>query len=47
MPSAYTQNYYHAVFSTKNRANVITPELETRLHPFIGGILREIGRAHV
>jgi REP element-mobilizing transposase RayT len=42
MPSAYTQNSYHAVFSTKHRAGFITPELESRLYPFIGGILRDL-----
>src|SRR5436190_18299859 len=42
MPSAYTQNFYHAVFSTKHRANLITPDLELRLFPFIGGIVRDL-----
>jgi len=42
MPTAYTQNFYHAVFSTKHRANFITPELEQRLFPFIGGIVRDL-----
>jgi REP element-mobilizing transposase RayT len=42
MPSAWTQNYYHTVFSTKQRQNSITPELKERLYPFIGGILREL-----
>lgn len=42
MPSAYTQNYYHAVFSTKLRAKLITPELEPRLYAFIGGIVRDL-----
>jgi REP element-mobilizing transposase RayT len=42
MPSAYTQNFYHVVFSTKHRANLITPNLETRLYPFIGGIVRDL-----
>lgn len=42
MPSAYTQNYYHAIFSTKGRANLIAPELEARLYPFLGGILRDL-----
>ncbi len=42
MPSAWTQNFYHTVFSTKGRANIITPDLETRLHPFIGGIVRDL-----
>jgi putative transposase len=42
MPSAFTQNFYHTVFSTQHRANLITPELETRLYPFLGGILRDL-----
>jgi len=42
MPSAWTQNYYHTVFSTKQRANLITPDLETRLYPFMGGIVRDL-----
>jgi putative transposase len=42
MPSAYTQNFYHTVFSTKHRENLITPDLETRLFPFIGGIVRDL-----
>ncbi|MFH1749221.1 MAG: IS200/IS605 family transposase [Planctomycetota bacterium] len=42
MPSAWTQNFYHAVFSTKQRAGLITPELEARLYPFIGGIVRDM-----
>ena len=42
MPSAWTQNFYHTVFSTKSRLNLITPELESRLYPFIGGILRDL-----
>ena len=42
MPSAYTQNYYHAVFSTRHRTPSITPELESRLYPFFGGIVRDL-----
>ena len=42
MPSAFTQNFYHTVFSTKHRANLITPDLEQRLFPFIGGIVRDL-----
>lgn len=42
MPSSWTQNIYHAVFSTKHRISAITPEIEMRLHPFIGGILKEL-----
>jgi REP element-mobilizing transposase RayT len=42
MPTAYTQNDYHVVFSTKNRASLIDPDLEARLYPFLGGILRDL-----
>lgn len=42
MPSSWTQNIYHAVFSTKHRRATIAPEVEERLHPFIGGILKEL-----
>ena len=42
MPSAWTQNFYHTVFSTKQRASLITPELEARLYPFLGGIVRDL-----
>ncbi len=42
MPSAYTQNFYHLVFSTQHRQPLITLDLESRLFPFIGGILRDL-----
>jgi putative transposase len=42
MPSAYTQNYYHTVFSTKFREPLINPDLEARLYPFLGGIVRDL-----
>lgn len=42
MPSAYTQNFYHTVFSTKHRAMLIIPDLEEHLYPFMGGILRDL-----
>lgn len=43
MPGAWTQNFYHAVFSTKDRAEFIHPDFEARLYPFMGGILRDLG----
>ena len=43
MPNTFTQNFYHAVFSTRNRANLITPDMESVLYPFIGGIVRDLG----
>jgi REP element-mobilizing transposase RayT len=42
MPSAWTQNFYHTVFSTRQRARLITPDLEARLYPFLGGIVRDL-----
>jgi REP element-mobilizing transposase RayT len=43
MSSSWTQNLYHAVFSTKHRLPAISPEVEERLYPFIGGILKDLG----
>ncbi len=31
--------YYHVVFSTKNRIDLIRPEIEDELYAYIGGIL--------
>ena len=42
MPSSWTQNIYHAVFSTKHRLPTIAPELQERLPPFMGGILKDL-----
>ncbi|HEX2838765.1 MAG TPA: IS200/IS605 family transposase [Phycisphaerales bacterium] len=42
MPRAFTQNFYHMVFSTKRRMEFITPEIEVRLYAFMGGILRDL-----
>jgi len=37
---SYIASYFHCVFSTKDRQRIITPELQERLWPFIGGIAR-------
>lgn len=42
MPSSWTQNFYHAVFSTKKRVETISPKVEERLYPFMGGILKDL-----
>jgi putative transposase len=42
MPTAWTQLYIHLIFSTKLREPLITPQLETDLHPFLGGIVRDL-----
>jgi putative transposase len=41
MPHSYVCNLMHCVFSTKDRFPLISPELESRLWPYIGGIARE------
>ena len=43
MPTSWTQNLYHAVFATERRGEIISPELQERLFPFIGGILKDLG----
>src|SRR5438874_997358 len=40
MPGTYSKLLYHFVFSTKHRAEVITPMIEPRLHEYMGGIIR-------
>ena len=40
MGHTYTALHYHVVFSTKNRVPSITAEVQTRLHEYIGGIVR-------
>ena len=42
MPSSWTQNYYHLVFSTKGREPLISAELKSRLYPFFGGIAKDL-----
>ena len=41
MPHSYVSNLMHCVFSTNERLPLITPELESRLWPYLGGIARE------
>ena len=43
MPDSYTNLLYHVVFSTKDRRPLITPEYETQLYDYIGGIVRSVG----
>ena len=40
MAHSYVCSYFHCVFSTKERRKLITPDLELRLWPFLGGIAR-------
>ena len=43
MPSSWTQNIYHAVFSTKHREPLIPPDLRGRTFEYLGGALANIG----
>jgi putative transposase len=41
MSHSFVSQLLHCVFSTKERRSLITPELQTRLFPYMGGIARE------
>jgi putative transposase len=43
MAHSYTHLLSHAIFSTKDRAAHIDAELKKQLHPYLGGIIRELG----
>jgi len=43
MASSLTHLIYHIVFSTKNRAELITTQLKPDLYSYIGGIIRGEG----
>jgi len=40
MPGTYSHILLHIVFSTKNRAALIKPEIQTRLYDYMGGLVR-------
>jgi putative transposase len=40
---SYTSSLHHCVFSTKERAKLISPELQERLWPYMGAIARDNG----
>ncbi len=42
MASSWTQNFYHAVYGTRLRTPWIAPAVEERLHPFLGGIAKDL-----
>ena len=41
MPHTFTCLLAHVIFSTKDRTPDLSPELATRLFPYMGGIVRE------
>jgi REP-associated tyrosine transposase len=43
MPDSFVANRVHCIFSTKNRARIIPPELQPRLWSFMAGIARQDG----
>ncbi len=43
MSHTYISDLVHCVFSTKNRRNLIRPEIQSDLWSFLGGIARENG----
>lgn len=43
MPHSYISNRIHIVFSTKNRANLITADLQPKLWSYMAGVARKIG----
>jgi len=44
MPQSLVKIIVHVVFSTKNRAEIITPEIEARLYGYIEGIITNNAR---
>ena len=40
MASTYTCLLYHFVFSTKERHPWFTPDIRTRVHPYLGGVIK-------
>lgn len=41
MANTFSQICFHNVFSTKNRVDWITPDIEARVWTYIGGIARK------
>ena len=41
MARSFHQNIAHIIFSTKNRQPLITADLESDLHSYLGGIIRK------
>ena len=43
MPHSFSNLLTHIVYSTKNRCPLIDSDLELRLFPYFGGIVRQLG----
>ena len=42
MPQSLVKNYLHITFSTKYRQPLIKPDIEDKLHAYLGGICRQL-----
>jgi putative transposase len=40
MTHSHKAHFFHLIWSTKNRVKLITPEIQSRLYPYMGGIVR-------
>ncbi len=47
MAHTFTHLLTHIIFSTKNREPLLDSELKSRLFPYMGGIVRELGGAAI
>jgi len=43
MPQSLSRILIHLVFSTKNRERILTPAIQTELHPYLAGVLNASG----
>ena len=43
MATSFRVHYFHLVWSTKERRNLIVPKIKERLYPYMGGIIRKSG----
>lgn len=40
MTHTHKAHFFHLIWSTKNRTKLITPEIQSQLYPYMGGIVR-------
>ena len=43
MTHSYRVHFFHLIWSTKERRSLISPDLQKRLYPYLGSILKEHG----
>jgi len=42
MAHSYKSHFFHLIWSTKNRAKLISPAIQSQLYPYMGGIIRNL-----